>query len=319
MTPVICVTEFSELTLQAARAAAAIARCWGEHVVVVRSVDEREQFAYALRSRLIHQDWRRLTQEARQLRQLGFDFEEKVLRGMPEDGIAAFAWKSGARLIVVGCNPTATVEHWALGCMAEEISETSLVPVLAVRSAEPIERWLGGDSTLKVFVAIDPAARPDAMLNRLDELQQMSACRIQAALVSYPETNAAPSPSNPAAGLHPFDLDRDFRSLMTNELAAREMRSDGAKRSGDIGSALVDAAVNAGADLLVVTSHPRTDLTLLPHRTLSHEILRRASMSVLCVPEPAIDPPHQAVSARSEPSREPPAWPGRNRHNHFNQ
>src|SRR5688572_12788951 len=140
MNPIICVTEFTERTVEAARVATALATRLGDRAVLVRSVDEREQFPFELRSRLVREDWRRLAKEAQQLRQLGFDFEEQVLRGNPEDGIAGLAWKSGARLVVVACAPTGTLDRWALGSLAEEIAATSMVPLLAVRSAETFEQ-----------------------------------------------------------------------------------------------------------------------------------------------------------------------------------
>jgi nucleotide-binding universal stress UspA family protein len=312
MNPIICVTDFTEHTLEAARTAAAFARHWGERVVLVRSVDEREQFPYPLRSRLMHQDWRRLAGEARQLRQLGFDCEEKVLRGMPEDGIAAFAWKSAARLVVVGGAPTPRLEHWALGCMAEEISDTSLVPVLAVRSAAPFDRWLAGDVPLKVLVGVDPAARPDAMLNRLDELRQLGSCAITASLVAYPENKTAPAELPPATpGQHPFTADRDQRVILSRELAQRDITIAEVHAGRDVAAGLVAQAEEADADLLVVTTHPHDDLTLLPHRSISHGVLRRAPMSVLCVPEPAIEPPCRAsIGQREQTSDSPVARSG---------
>jgi nucleotide-binding universal stress UspA family protein len=306
MKPVICVTEFSELTLEGARTAAAVARRWDEPVVLVRSVDEREQFPFELRSRLIHQDWRRLAAEAQQLRQRGFDFGEKVLRGMPEDGIAAFAWNCGARLIVVGCRPTATVEHWALGCIAEEISDTSLVPVLAVRSAAPLERWLANERPLNVFVAIDPRARPDAMLNRLDELSQLAPVVISAEIVGYPENKTAPAePQPPAPGQHPFELDRNSRFEMSAALAARNVNLVEVPVHHDPATSLLNQAVESNIDLLIVTTHPGKDLTILPHPTLAHRLLRRAPMSVLCVPETAIESPRNTARAHLDETTAP--------------
>src|SRR5688572_12226366 len=190
MNPVICVSDFTESTLKAAKAASAFAQRWNASMILVHSVDEREQFPYGLRERLIGTDWRRLYEEAGRLRQLGFEFEEKVLRGMPEDGVAAFAWRSGAGLVVIGSAPMANVEHWALGCIAEEISDTCLVPVLAVRSAAAFERWLAGAAPLKLWIAADPAARPDALLHRIDELRELGSCVITATFVHYPENPA---------------------------------------------------------------------------------------------------------------------------------
>ena len=302
MKPILCVTEFDDLTVEAAKVAAAFARRLGERVVLVRSVDEREQFSFHLRSRLLQHDWRRLAREAQQLRQRGFDFDEKVVLGMPEEGIAGFAWRTAASLIVVGSRPTATLEHWALGCIAEEICDTSLVPVLAVRSAAPFESWLERDETLHVLAAFDPAARPDAMFHRLDELRQLGPCTITAAFVPYPENKGETSPAPPPdPNRHPFDMQTSFPEAMTHELEARGIAITRTRASSDCAGELVHAASEHAADLLVIESHPETDLALLPHPVLSHRVLCRAPMNVLCVPEPAIEPPR--ILANSEDTR----------------
>lgn len=301
MNPIICVTEFTALTREALRTADALAKRAGENVLLVHSVDEREQFAFNLRSRLLESDERRLATEAQELRNLGFAFEEVLLRGMPEDGVAGFAWRVRARLIVTGSTPTAAVEHWALGCIAEEISETSLVPVLAVRSATPFERWLSGSAPLNVFVGFDPIARPDALLNRLDELRLSAACAVTAAIVTYPESKTAPSSTDPTGhGLH--TVHTDHAGTMSSELRRRNIAYVDLHASHDVAGDLIRNAQAAKADLLVIATHPRDDLTLLPRPALAHRVLRRAPMNVLCVPESDIEPPHLMAAARSETS-----------------
>ena len=305
MNPILCVTEFTELTLDAARVATACARRWGEHVVLVRSVDERGQFPFPLRTRLVQHDWRRLAGEAARLRQLGFDFEEEVLRGIPEDGIAAFGWNAHARLIVVGCRPTRGLELWALGCLAEEIAARSLVPVLAVRSAAPFERWFEGGAPLNVYVGIDPAARPEAILYRLDELRALGSCAMSAGLVAYPEINHS-RPEAAPAGLreHEFRPGRDATEAGWTEFAARNIAVSHVDSAGRAEAALVERASAAQADLLVITSRPHTEPELLPHRCLARGVLRRAPMSVLCVPEADLEPPRIAAEAQRAGARE---------------
>lgn len=312
MNPVVCVTEFTELTLEAARVAAVFARHWGERVVLVRSVDERGQFPFPLRSRLVQPDWHRLEAEARRLRQLGFDFEEEVLRGRPEDGIAEFAWRSGARLIVVGCTPTRPLERWALGCVAEEISATSQAPVLAVRSATAFERWVAGDRPLNVFAGFDPTARPDAVLNRLDELHAIGTCGITAGFVPYPEVNhAAPAPAPAEYRDHEFRAHCDFAEQVSSALAARHIVVRPVPAGTQAEAALITEASALQADLLVITTHPRTDLTLLPHRCLAQGVLRRAPMNVLCVPEGSLEPPRVPAARQNARTQvaTPPAAP----------
>jgi nucleotide-binding universal stress UspA family protein len=304
MSPVICVTDFTELTLEAAKTAAAFARRWQEKVILVHSVDERELFPFHLRERLVAGDARRLSEQSRHLRQLGFEFEEIVLRGMPEDGIAPYAWRAGAGLVVIGSAPTATIEHWALGCMAEEVSDTCLVPVLAVRRAAPFETWLAGGAPLNVCVAIDPAARPAALLHRIDELLELGPCRISATFVHYPEGSAEPF-SHPHRenddGFAPLSApNRDLAASTARELAARNVVLGEPRIRSASAAELIGAASEARADLFMVTSHPQKDLSLLPHRSLCHDIVCHAPMSVLCVPEPAIEPPHHPVGGTRE-------------------
>ena len=264
-------------------------------------MDEREQFPYNVRSRLIDQDRPRLAAEMQRLQQRGFEFETALLHGMPEDGIAGFAWHSRARLIVAGCTPTGIIEHWALGCIAEEITDTSLVPVLAVRSAAPLEAWFAINRPLNVFVGFDPVARPDAVLNRLDELCQMGPCKITSTIVAYPETRAKRATTERAtAGCHEVKPDQTYRETLCRELAARNISVHHASPGRDVAEDLVDRAGEARADLLVIESHPRDDLTILPHLALAHGILRRAPMSVLCVPEPDIEPPHSVARVQRD-------------------
>ena len=290
MNPILCVTDFSERALEAARAARALARHWGERVVLVHSVDERGQFPFPLRTRLVQEDWPRLAEEARRLRALGFEFEPEVVRGMPEDGIAAFAWKSGARLIVVGGAPAGAIDRWALGCLPEEIIATSVVPLLAVRDATTIERWLERRAALNIFAAFDPAARPEALLNRLDEWREMGGCTIAAGLLPYPEIDHTGLESAPAE-LHgaQFRPDKELRQRLAGELAARHIAVSQLSATKHPDAALARHAAEAGAELIVVASHPHADSPLVPHRTLAEHLLRHAAVNVLCVPETAVE------------------------------
>jgi nucleotide-binding universal stress UspA family protein len=298
MNPIICVTEFTALTREALRTASALAHRAGESVLLVHSVDEREQFPFNLRSHLLESDAHRLAAEARELRDQGYAFEDVLLRGMPEDGVASFAWRARSRLIVTGSTPTAVVEHWALGCIAEEISDTSLVPVLAVRSATSFVRWLEGNGALRIVVGFDPLARPDALLNRLDELQQLAACTISAAIVTYPESKRRSSSAELIS--HGSGSAADSAPILADELARRNIPLVDLHSAHDATEELLRHARAANADLIVVATHPRDDLTLLPHPALAHRVLRRATMNVLCVPESDIEPPHATAHAHDE-------------------
>ncbi len=239
---------------------------------------------------------------------LGFDFEETILRGMPEDCIAGYAWRSGAGLVVIGSAPTATIEHWALGCIAEEVSDTCLVPVLAVRRAAPFEAWLDKGVPLTVSVAIDPAARPAALLHRIDELLELGTCRISATFVQYPESATWPSAHSSRQGDDGFSpmaaSNADLTAWTARQLAERNVVLTETRIHAPNATQLIGTAIESGADLFMVTSHPQRDLDLLPHRSLCHDIVCHAPMNVLCVPEPAVEPPHHPVNAARDLARD---------------
>lgn len=298
MNPILCVTEFTEQTIDAARVSAALGRRWGSRVVLVASVDEREIFPFRMRARLAQDDWRRLAQEARLLRGLGFDFEEEVVRGGPDDSIAALAWNSDARLVVLGGAPCGRIDHWALGSLAEEIADTCRTPLLAIRSAGALEQWLAGERTLNVRIGLDPAARADAVLHRLDEWAALGSCRFSVSLLAYPEVSHTGAEEPPPDVREPqFRPERELREWLDHELTSRGIEVAPLRAAGHDETALIAGASESRADVLVVESHPRPDHPLLARRSLARGVLRHAPMNVLCVPETAVQPPAASLRA----------------------
>lgn len=245
MKPIVCVTEFSEHTLAALTTAAAVARRWDERLLLVRSVDEREQFPAPLRARLVQQDRGRLAREARPFRDLGFDFEEHVVAGPPDDGIAAFASRVDARLVVLGCPPLTRLDTWVLGSTAEQVATTCRVPLLLVRAASPITEAIAGQRALRIYAFVDPRDHSPAIARTLTE----------------------------------------WRSLADEAIQWRDCPADAPRHPHHAALECATAAKAGAADLIVVGFQPRPALPLLPHPTLAGYLLREAPMSILCVPE----------------------------------
>jgi nucleotide-binding universal stress UspA family protein len=168
--------------------------------------------------------------------------------------------------------------------------------------------WLDGTRPLRIFVALDPARRADAVLFRLDELRELGPCEVTAGFVMYPEVRHAGAVRAPAAFRgHEFKAG-DERAALGRELAGRGIDVAQVEPTRHPETKLVERAAAANADLLITTSHPHDDLAILPHRCLATGVLRRAPMNVLTVPEADIEPPrsaHGALSARPQRNSEP--------------
>jgi len=293
--PIVCGTDFSAGAGEAAAFAAALSQRLGEPLLLVRSADERGEMPQHVREQLMNVDRPRLADEAERLRKLGLDFQEKLLRGVPDDGVAKFAERANARLVVVGASGTGALGRsgrWLLGNTAERIAETSLVPTLVVRSAELLAAWARGERALKVFVATDFTATSDAALRWVAELRQMGLCEITLGHIARPADTRADLATSDVMWL--IAERPENRQALERDLRERAVLLLGAEPSIRVvpGSARVDAhlielATDAGADLLVLGTHQWQGLDRVWHRSISRRVLHDAPMSVACVPVPA--------------------------------
>ena len=296
--PIVCGTDFSENADKAAAVADALARRLGAPCILAHSVDERGEFPENLHTRLMNDDRPRLAEHAARLRGLGLTFEEKILRGVPDEGVAHFAAQAGARLVVVGASHMGS--HWLgrllLGNISARIAESSLVPTLVVHDAAPLVAWARGERTLKVFVGADFSATSDAALRWVAELRQIGPCEVIAGYVDWPPEEAARLGVSGPVGLdeNPPEIqrmiERDVREKVTHLLGAENVRVCVRGNSGRADAPLLEMAVESQADLVVIGTHQWHGLSRLRHGSTSRGILQHAPMSVACVPAPAAAP-----------------------------
>ncbi len=291
--PIVCGTDFSECAAQAATVADALARRLDAPLVLARSADERGAFPEHLRTRLVNEDRPRLAEQADRLRGLGLAFEEKLLRGVPDDGVAAFAGQAGAQLVVVGASGkgSAWAGRWVLGNIAERIAETSSVPTLVVRASEKLLDWTRDGRPLKVFIAVDFTATSEAALRWLADWRQIGPCEITLGYV-----HRLPEPRGDIAmfeGLGMTAMTAKTREELERDLRERAVRLLGVEpairvvpASARVDAHLIQLATEAGADLLVLGVHQWHGLQRVWHASISRRILHHAPMSVACVPVP---------------------------------
>lgn len=282
MHPIFCVTEFTEHTLEAMKVATGLARRLEERVILVRSVDERDQFPYYLRPQLVNQDRPRLEREAEELRKLGLIFEERVLRGVP-GGVASFARQTGARMVVIGGRPMGRLDYWALGCTPEQIISTLGVPLLAIRASWPFDDWLGGVKPLRVFVALDLARDSQSLLASVDEMRQIGRCDVKVGFVGI---GAMAAPKRKP--------ERDVCEIATQVLNGERVELKTARNLGGLAANVMDAANALHSDLIVIGTHPQATFPLVLRRSLAGCAVRRSPVAVMCVPNVcAVEPVHR--------------------------
>lgn len=295
--PVVCGTDLSENAKQAANVAAALAKCLGVPLHLVhaggllleRTLQEICDLQRASIQNLLHI-------EAERLRALGTKVEETIVDGAPEKVLAQFAQERQAGLVIVASLGVGASTRWLLGSVAERTAESSPAPTLVVRDAKPFEAWMRGDRPLKVFVGTDFTTSSEAALRWVAELQRIGPLELVAGYVDWPPEEATRLGHSGSIGYRGNPpviqdvLERDIREKVTRLVGTRDVRITVRGNWGRPDMPLIDMAVEAQADLIVVGTHQWHGLSRIRHGSVSRGILHHSPMSVACVPTPESEP-----------------------------
>ena len=304
LNPILCGTDFSRHARQAANVAAALAKRLGVPLVLVHAKgmlihaatpDINDALVTSLRESL-REEADLLREEAERLRALGATVEESLSVGEADEVLVQLAEQRHARLLVISSLGLRATARWLIGSVAERTAESSRVPTLVVREAAPFEAWARGERSLKVFVGTDFGASSDAALRWIAELRQIGPCEVVAGYVDWPPEEAARLDVSGPLGLRgnlpemQQVLERDLREKVTRLLGEDDVRVWVRGNWGRADLPIVEMAVEAQADLVVVGTHQWHGLSRLQHGSVSRGILHHAPMSVACVPTPAAAP-----------------------------
>lgn len=286
LNPIVCGTDFSENAQRAANVATALAKRLGVPLRLVHA-------SAIPRSPLTDEH---LRAEAQRLHDCGADLTAEVIEGDADQVLVQVAQQHTARLLVVSSLGLRAPARWLIGSVAERAAESSPVPTLVVRDAAPFEAWARGERALKVFVGADFTASSDAALRWVAELRQLGPIEVVAGYADWPAEEAVRLGVTGRLALlenpPPVQrvLERDLREKVTRVLGGENMQVRVVANWGRADMPLVEMAIEAQADLVVVGTHQWHGLSRLWHGSISRGILHHAPMSVACVPTPAAAP-----------------------------
>lgn len=287
---VVCGVNFSDFSVQAAQAAAALA----EHLVVVHAVEETpgvEDIAGGSWKPIALSASQRLHSEQKMLQALHMASVESALRsGDPVAAMLEEARRYAARLLVVGAAHERVHHLWPATTVAEAVAETAEIPTLIVRQAAPFLQWVQGERRLRVFVAMDSSPPSEAALRWVDWLRRAAPCEIVAASLETDSPTAAGAETVPSLFMGEMALkaahaqERSFDSEVRTRLGLRNVSARFETPTRNRGAKLVQMGVEHRADLIVVGTHSRNGWQRIGHHSVSRFILRHAPVSVLVCP-----------------------------------
>lgn len=290
---IICGTDFSAPAAEAARAAAALAKAWGEPLKLVHVIDlfEGDSLPPDAARRLQEQRAQDLEVLAVSLRSAtGAAIQCEVVRGIVDVELTQMATESSARLLVVAALGQRSTPRWLIGSVAERISRASAVPALLVRDAASLVEWAGGQRRLRVLAAIDQGESAKTALRWAARLEAPGGSELIVAQVVWP-----PAEHSRLGVAGPVQLDRldpaiekrleeDFRKWAADVPEAASARLVLAPAWGrpDANVAMIGSI--EGANAIVVGSHRRGPLARFLLGSVSKGVVHRADTNVFVVP-----------------------------------
>lgn len=289
---IICGTDFSQHSVEAADVAAAIAARLQEELLLVHVMESPpgEVLSESQLEELRGKHKKKLKQEAARLRESGAKVEEQLAEGSPSSVLTALAGKTHAGLVVVSSLGHIAPSGWLVGSVAERVAQSSPVPTLVVREGRALRAWAGQQKrALRIMVGCDFSASSDAALRWVCALRQIGPCQVTVASVSCPPQESSrfglPGPSWPD---NPPEvqklLERDLRKHAEDILRGCDLEVRVTGTWGRPEPQLLDLAQAMEADLIVVGTHQRHGLERFWLGSVSRGLLHHAPMSVACVP-----------------------------------
>ena len=286
---VVCGTDFSTNAKEASQIAARIAHRRGENLLLVHVVQPAPTDPSG-----DHNDFLRssaataLENTAAELRALGIIVETDAVIGSPAHEIVARA-PDDTTLFVTGARGHSRVSHWLIGSVAERLARIVPHPLLVVRHARDLNRWLDGVRDLDVLIATDFSSVSDYAMERASLLHDLGRCNADLTYIEDPPADYQFYGIEGPVHRHP--------SPLLEELLASELK----KRAAKLGwcrnvethtvftfsrpvSRIVATAENQRADLIVVGMHQWRGLSRIWHESISQGVLYATTANVLCVP-----------------------------------
>lgn len=206
----------------------------------------------------------------------------ELRRGIAEEEILDAALALQADLVVIGASGHTGITRFILGSGAERVARHAACPVLLARP--------GAGAVHRVVVGIDPSDHPSPVVAWLRTFPfpaetEFDLVSVVATVKDWADRGMMVLP---VQQLEPMAADLRAQALSHLDDCAHVLEAAGWKvrshvANGHPANALLHAAEERSADLLVVGSHVRSDIERFLLGSASTNVLRHAACSVLIV------------------------------------
>ena len=230
-----------------------------------------------------------LDQHAQALRAAGLNVTFEVTSGAPAECIAEIAASEPQALIAMATHGYSGLRRWTLGSVADKVVHAATTPVFLVRAVE--QPPAGARSLKRILVPLDGSALAEQALPHAIALARRAPAEIILLQAAVPLIEYAPGMSPFSRSLPPSIKFPDvLREQAQAQLAAAISRFGTPEVAmvplvvfGHPAEAIVDAATERQADLIVMATHGYGGLRRWTLGNIADKVLHASSVPLLLV------------------------------------
>jgi nucleotide-binding universal stress UspA family protein len=232
-----------------------------------------------------------LDKMAADLRDRGFCVETVAVVGrhIPE-AITAVAEQQSADLIVMTTHGRSGPARWVLGSVAETLVKSSRLPILLQRAWDPNRRAILLADQPRLLVTVDgsrfaEAALPAALTLADDLGAEVLLLRVEAGAPDILQSDEDVTAPGHTQAYQPMVADREYLTELAARLHAEwpNLTIDTRVECGDPATAIIAAAEDAGAALVVMATHGRTGFQRVALGSVADAVLQHGRAPLVLV------------------------------------
>jgi len=224
-----------------------------------------------------------LARTAEEAKRSGVDAQQRLLEGEPAECMLDVARDAGCSLIVVGTHGRKGLEHLFLGSTTEAVLRGSTIPVLTVRAGLKLPAE-SSRCFARIIVGVDDSEPSAAALAAVlsfpaEDLRHVLLCGVAGTALAFGGREYRRAVADDLREPVEHVVDAALANARSHGIVAAE----GQVLTGNADSALIAAAAQDGADLIVVGSHGRRGIRRYLLGSVAEAIVRAAPVPVLVV------------------------------------
>ncbi len=295
--PILCATDFSERSSEAALAAQALALRFGTEFEIAHVVEDyhvwpglEEDTIKTIHAGVIS----RLMEFVDPLTKRGLSPKQSILHPVDHESVAERLIKhldeTRPVMAVISTHGKSEGPWWSIGSTANRIVHESPVPTLIIRKGKVFKRWLETKEKLHILGAIDSEEQIGEVLEWMKHFNDSGSCTLSLAHIDKFHAYYYVPPGTDSKEHNPDDDTLAYQESRMLAQARNVLGNDAeihvfAKHNWDgIAEELLRVAKEEKIDMMILATRQWHGISRWLSRSITDNLIKHSEMNLLCLP-----------------------------------